>query len=318
MTSNIDQNLIVTIIVATYNSSKYVLETLESIKNQTYPHLSLIITDDCSTDDTVDICKKWVGLNESRFVETQILESQINTGISGNGNRGAAACKTKWVKGIAGDDLLMPNCIQDNVDYVLSHPEVHFLFSRIIPFGSNKQKISDILNAIDYSFYDLSTEDQLDRLIFNGNCIPAPSFFYDIDVLRKYGIKNDERIPMLEDAPKWINILRKGLVLSFMDKETVLYRVSSISISGAVDCSPRYYKSRISFWHYYLEDEFIKKWGKQKTFELDLENQLALYNKYLFYKNLPIVILYTKTIKMGKVFSYNIMRFLKKIKLLKG
>ena len=67
MTSNIDQNLIVTIIVATYNSSKYVLETLESIKNQTYPHLSLIITDDCSTDDTVDICKKWVGLNESRF-----------------------------------------------------------------------------------------------------------------------------------------------------------------------------------------------------------------------------------------------------------
>lgn len=311
MTSKVDQSMIVTVIVLTFNSSKYLFETLESIKKQSYPHLSLIITDDCSTDNTVDVCKKWVSLNESRFVETQILESPINTGVSGNGNRGAAACKTKWVKGIAGDDLLMPNCIQDNVDFIQSHPEVHFLFSRIVPFGRKQQNISNLLNSIDYRFFDLSMEEQLNRLIFKGNCIPAPSFFYDVSVLREHNISNDERIPMMEDAPKWINILRKGLKLSFMDKETVLYRVSQTSLSGSEDYSPLYYKSLISFRHYYLNDEYVKKWGEQKAFEIELQNQLDVYNKYLFFKNLPIVVLYTKILQLKKKFSFNLKRFLK-------
>ena len=62
----------VTVNVLTYNSSKYVLETLESIKTQTYQPLILHICDDCSTDDTVKICKKWIGENSDRFIKTKI------------------------------------------------------------------------------------------------------------------------------------------------------------------------------------------------------------------------------------------------------
>ena len=62
--------MIVTVIVYTFNSSKYILETLDSIKKQTYKDLMLIITDDCSTDSTIEICKKWLNLNGDRFVKT--------------------------------------------------------------------------------------------------------------------------------------------------------------------------------------------------------------------------------------------------------
>jgi alpha-1,3-rhamnosyltransferase len=48
---------LVSIVIITYNSAKYVLETLESVKAQTYEKIELVISDDCSTDDTVEVCR---------------------------------------------------------------------------------------------------------------------------------------------------------------------------------------------------------------------------------------------------------------------
>ena len=58
---------LVSIIVITYNSAKYVLETLESAKNQTYQNIELIISDDCSIDNTVDICTRWLNENKDEI-----------------------------------------------------------------------------------------------------------------------------------------------------------------------------------------------------------------------------------------------------------
>ena len=55
----VDKDL-VTIGIITYNSSKFVIEALESVKRQTYEKLELIVSDDCSTDDTVPKVKKWL------------------------------------------------------------------------------------------------------------------------------------------------------------------------------------------------------------------------------------------------------------------
>ena len=107
----VDSQVVVTVSVITYNSSKFVLETLESIKAQTYQPLILNVCDDCSTDDTVEICEKWIDKNKDRFIEAKIIVPEHNTGIPGNINRGIDACKTEWLKFIAGDDLLKPQCI---------------------------------------------------------------------------------------------------------------------------------------------------------------------------------------------------------------
>ena len=55
-----EQDILVSVVVITYNSEKYILETLESIKTQSYKNLELIISDDCSKDDTVMICRDWL------------------------------------------------------------------------------------------------------------------------------------------------------------------------------------------------------------------------------------------------------------------
>src|SRR5450759_2313112 len=106
MGQNFHDQPLVSIIVVTYNSSKYVLETLESAKAQTYQNIELVVSDDCSTDDTVEICRKWIEENNDRFVRTTLVTSPENKGIPANCNRGIKASKGEWIKLIAGDDLL--------------------------------------------------------------------------------------------------------------------------------------------------------------------------------------------------------------------
>ena len=119
---------LVSVRVVTYNSSKTVEETLDSIYNQTYSNIELIISDDCSKDNTVAICRNWIELHKERFVRTEMITVDKNTGVTGNVNRSEEACKGVWVKGIAGDDVLMPNCIQIYMEYVNNHPETVVLF----------------------------------------------------------------------------------------------------------------------------------------------------------------------------------------------
>jgi len=99
-------DILVSIVVITYNSSKYVLETLESCKNQTYKNIELIISDDASKDNTVKLCQNWIEKNKKRFFRTELITTIKNTGIPSNCNRGVRASKGEWVKLIAGDDVL--------------------------------------------------------------------------------------------------------------------------------------------------------------------------------------------------------------------
>ena len=125
------QKPLVTIIVITYNSSKTVLETLESSKLQTYNNLELIISDDCSTDNTTKICQEWLNANNGWFKNTLLLTSKNNTGTAGNLNRGIKSSRGIWVKFIAGDDALNPNIIESYIEYINNNEEILFLHSNV-------------------------------------------------------------------------------------------------------------------------------------------------------------------------------------------
>lgn len=248
---------LVSVPVYTYNSAKTVIETLESIKAQTYPNIELIISDDCSTDDTVDLCRNWIEKNKARFVRTEIIVPEHNTGISANCNRGEAVCAGEWIKGIAGDDLLMPNCIQDCMDYVAEHPETVALFGRVRSFGGTEEENKAMDDKFDYYLLSWTKEQLLHRLIFEGNGLPAPGFFYHRSLLDKKYIVSDERIPMLEDLPKWINLLRAGVQFHFLDKDIVQYRLSS-GVSTGKRSSLKYFESERLYKFYYAYPEWLK------------------------------------------------------------
>lgn len=252
---------LVSVRVITYNSSKTVVETLDSIYNQTYPNIELIISDDCSKDDTVSICRDWVSQHKERFVRTEIITVEKNTGVTGNVNRSEEACQGEWVKGIAGDDVLMPNCIQIYMEYVNNHPETVVLFSRVECFGGTAERITFAEKRNRYDFFSWDIEKQLDFLIFEWNCIPTVTNFYNIQVFRKLGLKCDSRIPLLEDQPRWLNVLKAGVKMDFIDEVLVRYRISNSSLSTQTHFSKPYQRSMTKMFRYYQANAYISRFG---------------------------------------------------------
>ena len=274
---------LVSVPVITYNSARTIIETLDSIKAQTYPNIELIISDDCSKDNTVALCQDWLDKNKERFARTVLLTVEKNTGVAGNCNRASAACTGEWKKGIAGDDLLVPTCIQDCMDYVAEHPDTIYLFGRCKAFGVDDERCKQIENNFDYSFFSLRQEEQLHRLLTESNCIPATTAFYNRERVQALGVRNDERIPNMEDWPKWINLLKAGVRFEFVDKVTVLYRVSESSLSTQRTYSPTFAKSMALFYKYYQFEYEYKHGSKKQAIENRLRSQYTITKSKMWY-----------------------------------
>lgn len=218
---------LVTVCVITYNSSKFILETLDSIKAQTYGNIELIVSDDCSTDNTVSICQEWLSNNKDSFVSAKLITSEKNTGIAPNANRGWYQARGEWVKGLAGDDKLLPNCIMDDVSYVADHPETDILFSKMICFGEKGIKC----NVVDPGpYFRYLSKEEFEMVLRCINFIPAPTEFIKRSCFMDIG-GWDESIPLIEDWPFWIKALEHRKIMSFSNKVTVCYRFSEDSIS---------------------------------------------------------------------------------------
>lgn len=90
----------------TYNAQSWVLETIDSVMAQTYPHIELIVVDDGSTDDTVDVVRRKLTADFRR--DWQVIEIAENRGPSIARNIGLSAARGGWVQFLDSDDFMAP------------------------------------------------------------------------------------------------------------------------------------------------------------------------------------------------------------------
>ena len=288
---------IVSLVVVTYNSSKFIEETLNSIASQTWKEIELIITDDCSKDDTVAICREWLAKNEGRFIRTKLITVPKNTGVAANRNRGFFAAKGEWIKFCAGDDALLPNCIKDNLDYVSENKDVKALFSYCQMYSEIlTEKYFIGLNPGKYPSHiitdEITAEEQY-KLMLVSNRIPfTPSFFCHYDILKEYG-ESDESHPFSEDYLLFLNLTKNGIKLFFMEKETVKYRIHQESLSKQITeyiVNPMYFKNEPSMKKYcypYIPWDIrlskIHTWYINHLFKNSFFNRKTKFNSFLHY-----------------------------------
>ena len=230
---------LVTIIISTYNSSDFIIETLDSVLCQTYKNIELIITDDSSEDKTVELCNEWLIKHNDRFAESALIHHDLNTGVPANANRGLRAANGEWIKFLGADDTLKPDCIESNMSWIENNPEVKVLFSAIEVYNDTFD-INNLLyrtpgNDVYFETSILNpkrdAQSQYKMLLLCDRIHFSPSLFiYRETLLGSGGF--DERFRYLEDYPLWLNLTRNGHKLHFMDKVTVNYRRHSTAINN--------------------------------------------------------------------------------------
>lgn len=317
-------DILVSVIIATYNSSEFVIETLESISKQTWHDIELIITDDASIDDTVEVCRKWIGETENRFINCEILESDINTGVSLNANRGLKAAKGEWIKFLGADDTLHPTCIEDNMSYISSHNEVKILFSRVEVYRNTfePQNLLETTPDVPYNpngilASDRSSDSQYKMLLLCDRIHFTPSSFLHRDTILSVG-GFDEKFRLLEDYPLWLNLAKNGHKLYFMDKITVNYRRHLKAINNTGDTylvNPNYFKSedfrKIYTYHNLPTEVKLAQrftWYASQIFQINWLNRNNKLTRTLFNVSTDYLNPFRQFIRIRKIFNKSLLK----------
>lgn len=109
-------NELVSIIMPSYNTAKYISQSIESVLNQTYTNWELIIVDDCSTDNTDEIIKTYLGDNRIIY-----LKNEKNSGAAVSRNYALREAKGKWIAFLDSDDIWLPEKLKKQISFMENH-----------------------------------------------------------------------------------------------------------------------------------------------------------------------------------------------------
>lgn len=247
---------LVSILVASYNHEKYIEDCLDSIKNQSYKNIELIISDDCSRDNTFSIAKAWCDKNGERFTRCIVRKNENNLGVTKNYNQMIDEAKGDYIKCFASDDILFSNAITELVDYLEEEADDIVFSNMVIINDGDKLANRQIFDR--KAFYKRKPPYGTGILkeLIRCNTVCAPSVLFRRETIEKYG-KYDEAL-MYEDWEYWLRIEAEGGSIGYIDTNLVAYRILKKSNS-------HYGKSR---------DEI-------KRFERDYDNNRKMLSKYV-------------------------------------
>ena len=213
-----------TFAILTYKQENFILDQLESIKYQIENYgqdyeVSLVLSDDCSPDNTVGVAKKWLECYKRLFANIKVLAQEKNQGITKNFVTMMKAVETDQFKCLGGDDLYYKNNIfemNEGADVVIS-ATAKFHDCEILPFEKsyNQRKMLLATNLKEY----------LSNYIKYANCIETPGASYRHELMTEAVYKSLAAYSWLEDMPMWNNFFnQKGVTARATEKIYIIYR----------------------------------------------------------------------------------------------
>lgn len=245
------KNKLVSVVVVAYNAADSIVGTLESIYQQTYPEIELVIADDASKDSTVAVAKAWVESHRARFTDCIVIAHEKNQGVAENLNSGIRAATGAYIKDFAADDRLQPTYLEVHVDY-LEKQGVDCVCSNMRAFHLEGETpvYEDYAPPAGPDFFESDAEGQY-RMLLLGNRVFSPTFLATRALYEKHGLY-DNRFPLMEDYPYYLKLAKEGTKLNYLDVCLVDYCFSETSISNATSTrvlSPNFHKMMRAFFY---------------------------------------------------------------------
>ena len=268
---------VVSVIAVSFNQENLILETLDSIYNQDYEKIELIVSDDGSNDGTVEQVRSWLTENGKRFLRATLLTSEANEGICRNVKKGISHATGYWIKPIACDDILCQDAVTKFVKESLTE-NLDLIFSQMTLFRGKRDCIEATFNYLKnpLKISLLDNPLMLHDVVLMDNFLPAPSAFYTRRIFDAAG-GIDTRFKHLDDWPLWMRMIPLVGRIGWIEKPLVLYRISEKSISQS--------KNKLAF----NPNLFIDLQTFYKLYQIKINSKLARWHLLVRYKRSKFV-----------------------------
>lgn len=188
---------LISVIIPTFNRASVLLRAVESVLNQSYSHIELIIVDDGSTDETELLLAPYIVNHRVRYHKC------INSGVAAARNKGAALANGDWIAFLDSDDEWLEDKLSEQMDFLKKHPHINIVYTDEIWVRNNV-----VVNKKNH-------HQKMGGWIFSdclNQCLIAPSSVLLAKKLFDETKGFDESFVVCEDYDLWIKISSKNEV----------------------------------------------------------------------------------------------------------
>jgi len=242
----------ISIITPSYNQGQFLEETILSVLNQNYPNLEYIIMDGGSTDNSVEIIKKY----EDRLAYWVSKPDKGQTEAINKGFRRSRGDILSWLNS---DDLLLPGALSAVAQCFGKHPEAGFVYG-------DYQMIDQAGRVL---FQRLVTEYDFGVLVYGRSLMTQPATFFRNSVIEQIG-HLDERFDFCMDLEFWIRAAVQGIVFQSLRVPLAANRLHGEAktstqryklIEQHLQIVKKYYKIRGGLWGFYIANLYNRARG---------------------------------------------------------
>ncbi len=220
-------NGLVSIITPTYNCAKFIEETIRSVQSQTYQNWEMIISDDCSTDNTLEVITPFLEADK----RIKYICNERNSGAAITRNNALKVAQGKWIAFLDSDDLWLPEKLERQIDFMVKN-KYAFSYHEYTEISEEGESLGVHVSGIS----------RVGKFGMYACCWPGClAVMYDRDVI---GLVQINDVKKNNDTAMWLKVIQKSDC--YLLKENLAkYRRRKGSIT------PPSIKARI-LWHYRL------------------------------------------------------------------
>jgi len=204
----------ISVVMSAYNEEKYLDESIGSILSQTFKDFELIIVNDCSTDNSIKIMRKYAKKDK----RIKVINSPNNEGIVKTRNKALIVARGKYIANLDGDDISTKNRLEIQYNYLESHPEIFLVGSSAIVIDDYSKNIGILRKQNNLK--------KIEKKLKKSNPLVLSSVMF-----RNEKILYREKLESTEDYDLYLRILTSGKKITNLPLFLVKYRMHSGSIS---------------------------------------------------------------------------------------
>ena len=215
----LDSTPLVTVLMPCYNAEKYINAAIESIVQQTYKNLQILLLEDGSTDSTFEICQQWSRKDE----RIKLIRNEKNLGLIKTLNNGITHSNSPFIARMDADDISALSRIEKQVNFLLQNDQIGIVGSK-----SSRIDFKGNITAEEGNVTYLSSE------TLSISCFFTQPFFHGSILIRTQLLKENQYSEVYkhsEDFELWLRLNSKGIKFQNLNEILYYYRVNPEGVS---------------------------------------------------------------------------------------